>query len=1020
MSCIIIPQYIYKELFRLGVSPDKVYSREGHSGLGYYTASAAHLRTLLEEKGIESGKLAAEVGSFTLAANICELYNLGSLNMKEMVSWQNIDAIEIQAKKNLQYFVDWKNHRDNLRASGYENWEKTFIALDTFDIMRLTTRGSLAYMKCLIDLAASTPVHLLPRGVKPKFAVSRSHNTTSFIEAWFSLARIMGFDEAIKYTAGVANRLLSQGIKEALKDNPSYDAEDVGHVAIDVVIGPREIANLHKTKRQVRDLLVEEFKRDKFKTLLRIPVFADSIEAAAAVAAAGAQDNDATMEEVSSQPSPEKSRPTNKRAQGTTTKSPFKSTGGLSPKPKESRSETYDSSSDVNMTRETTVGGETFDTSSDVNMTPVDNVPPVPTSSQTTTSQQPTNPYANSKFLPKPPSQPKPATQPLAVVDVSEEEELLGTDLPPTPVATPEQMMENALERLRSKSLRGGYASYLMEQENFGKWLLLAKESREVWPWFNSFLKDLTSRENCQAFDKTCQKLMSAIFEFAKNALEKRKNNSADSFEYQVWQFFTSQELNGICSTTLPTDSLRNIKAGHSILADMLGEVFKSWLITELRGERMKRDPDLFKRRLSLNLSRDELKSEVNRILAWAIKGVRDKVDDESSPKYRLLNSMVCQKKDVDESYLADRYDLGMAFSNVGGEGSLTLVSEPFFEWGMNVMRTISKALTVEDMEARGTSALKTGRKAMLKDDSLRNGLILLFSKQCLLTAESEQPITFSTNLSTEMYQDIMIKTCNCRFGEVVENYNEKKQLTGRGKVNFRGSLLSMRANNGGEASASAASTANGRGGGTTNATVASSTVAASSTTLALANEAATPPNIRIVNLNRGENGAVPNKIFDKKIFVIAGQWEEVCSDNAMATEAVKNAITRFGGEVKSSMSRNTGKCFVQSLDIPSSYSSLTIHIDYFLAGPGASSGKFKSAENNKAVVIDLDRLQRVLLGLITLEQLHTMDKLDNKSFHKKNYVPAVVIDPRVEQQQPLLQLQAPTAVANEEEPMTL
>lgn len=327
----------------------------------------------------------------------------------------------------------------------------------------------------------------------------------------------------------------------------------------------------------------------------------------------------------------------------------------------------------------------------------------------------------------------------------------------------------------------------------------------------------------------------------------------------------------------------------------MLGEVSKSWLVIELRSERMKKDPDLFKRRLSLNLSKDELKSEVNRILAWAIRGVRDKVDDKSSSVYRLLDSMVCQKKDVDESYLADRYDLGMAFSNVGGEGGLTLVTEPFFEWGMNVMRTISKTLTVEDMEARGTSALKTGRKAMLKDDSLKNGLILLFHK------------VISTNLSTEMYQDIMIKACNCRFGEVLENYNEKNQLTGRGKVNFRGSLLSMRANNGGEASTSATSTV--KGGGTTATAAASSATTASSTTttLALANEVATPPTIRIVNLNRGENGAVPNKIFAKKIFVIAGEWKEVCSDNAAATEAVKNAITRFGGEVKSSMSRNTG-----------------------------------------------------------------------------------------------------------------
>ena len=77
------------------------------------------------------------------------------------------------------------------------------------------------------------------------------------------------------------------------------------------------------------------------------------------------------------------------------------------------------------------------------------------------------------------------------------------------------------------------------------------------------------------------------------------------------------------------------------------------------------------------------------------------------------------------------------------------------------------------------------------------------------------------------------------------------------------------------------------------------------------ASSAVSPPTIHIVNLNRGENGAVSNKILSKKVFVISGEWKEVCSDNFTATEAVKNAITGFGGTVKSSMSRNTGKYFV-------------------------------------------------------------------------------------------------------------
>ena len=43
-------------------------------------------------------------------------------------------------------------------------------------------------------------------GVLPRFAISPAHATQSWIESWFSLVRLMGFDEAVKYVAGVANR----------------------------------------------------------------------------------------------------------------------------------------------------------------------------------------------------------------------------------------------------------------------------------------------------------------------------------------------------------------------------------------------------------------------------------------------------------------------------------------------------------------------------------------------------------------------------------------------------------------------------------------------------------------------------------------------------------------------------------------------------------------------------------------------------------------------------------------------
>ena len=67
--------------------------------------------------------------------------------------------------------------------------------------------------------------------------------------------------------------------------------------------------------------------------------------------------------------------------------------------------------------------------------------------------------------------------------------------------------------------------------------------------------------------------------------------------------------------------------------------------------------------------------------------------------------------------------------------------------------------------------------------------------------------------------------------------------------------------------------------------------------------------------------------------------------------------------------------------------------VDYLLAGRGVSSDKIKTATNekNKATVINLSRLQKLLLGQLTLDNLKEMDKLTSKSFSKKNYVQAEV-----------------------------
>ena len=67
----------------------------------------------------------------------------------------------------------------------------------------------------------------------------------------------MGFDEAIKYCSGVANRQMAQGIKRALANNPSYDAEDVGEIQDEnLQMDPRELVKFLHAKRAFRDATI--------------------------------------------------------------------------------------------------------------------------------------------------------------------------------------------------------------------------------------------------------------------------------------------------------------------------------------------------------------------------------------------------------------------------------------------------------------------------------------------------------------------------------------------------------------------------------------------------------------------------------------------------------------------------------------------------------------------------------------------------------------------------------------------
>ena len=129
-----------------------MYRQSDHTGLGYFTTAADHLWKIVISRGLQNSAIAATVSSFELAANISELYNLCLLKMDELISHANYSAKERQVKKNLEYFAKWRQVSLDLKAQKYDKWETAFIAMDTYNIMRLSFRGFFGYVECLTIL----------------------------------------------------------------------------------------------------------------------------------------------------------------------------------------------------------------------------------------------------------------------------------------------------------------------------------------------------------------------------------------------------------------------------------------------------------------------------------------------------------------------------------------------------------------------------------------------------------------------------------------------------------------------------------------------------------------------------------------------------------------------------------------------------------------------------------------------------------------------------------------------------
>ena len=92
----------------------------------------------------------------------------------------------------------------------------------------------------------------------------------------------------------------------------------------------------------------------------------------------------------------------------------------------------------------------------------------------------------------------------------------------------------------------------------------------------------------------------------------------------------------------------------------------------------------------------------------------------------------------------------------------------------------------------------------------------------------------------------------------------------------------------------------------------------------------------------------------------MAGEFNEVGAIGAETDKSLSTMIKSFGGKAQARFSKNT---------------------THLLAGKDAAGDKFKQARQRNMKVINLRRMEQLLLGRITLDELNRLDALTKYSF---------------------------------------
>ncbi|KAL7490678.1 hypothetical protein ACHAWT_000225 [Skeletonema menzelii] len=272
--------------------------------------------------------------------------------------------------------------------------------------------------------------------------------------------------------------------------------------------------------------------------------------------------------------------------------------------------------------------------------------------------------------------------------------------------------------------------------------------------WFNN---------GSTSFDLACQRIMDKLLRITADLMTKRHSLTI-SFEAQMHNFFKSTDYDDICTAHLPA-SLSESHPGCMLIGLMLSKLYKDWLTSALQSARQKRNPELFTRKQTSNLSEADQNNEVNSFVGWsifsALKRYAEDSEEENESK-RLLLSMIMLEEDADEEYMAKYYDTNIAMVNCGG---LTLVSKYFFDWGKEAMKFVRHAFTHDIMTRNLRTCFRDGKRQVMENK-------LIYHK--FVTLCQSRPMSFQRGAIDEVYGIVLQKMVHSRFAVVFRRWKEE------------------------------------------------------------------------------------------------------------------------------------------------------------------------------------------------------------------------------------------------------